>query len=242
MSNGKIVSEDAIKRVWPDEGFRLFLSHKSEEKKETAKLKEALSRYGIICFVAHEDIHPTTQWQDEIENALATMDGLVALMTEKFHDSQWTDQEIGYAFARNVPIIAVRLGSDPYGFIGKFQALSTTWDDAPKKIREILCRHPNFFPAYLRALRTCQGWTYANYLAEYFPLFKQLTEEQVDELIAAYNETPELSGSFGFDGTKPGLFGKGILHFLNLWSTRKFRFDKQQFITEAASADSQFSC
>jgi hypothetical protein len=45
MSSGKIVSEDAIKRVWPDEGFRLFLSHKSEVKKETANLKENLGRH-----------------------------------------------------------------------------------------------------------------------------------------------------------------------------------------------------
>jgi len=232
MKHSRIVSEDSVNRIWPEEGFRLFLSHKSEAKKETAKLKERLSMYGIACFVAHEDIHPTTQWQDEIENALATMDGLVALMTDQFHDSQWTDQEIGYAFARDVPIIAVRLGRDPYGFIGKFQALSTTWDEAPKKIRELLCVHPAFFPAYLRALRACQSWTNANYLAECFPLFDRLSEAQVDELIVAYNESPELAGSFGFDGTKPGMFGKGILHYLNLWSAREFIFDKQEFIIE----------
>lgn len=225
MSNDRIVSEDALKRIWPDEGFRLFLSHKSEVKTQTAELKTSLKKYGISCFVAHEDIHPNQLWQTEIENALATMDGLVALMTENFHESEWTDQEIGYAFARGVPILSVRLGRDPYGFIGKFQALSSTWNDAPKKIRNILCRQPNFFPAYLRSLRACQNWTDANNLAEYFPLFKQLTEDQIDELIVEYNQSPELAGSFGFDGTKPALFGKGILHYLNQWSTRKFQFD-----------------
>jgi hypothetical protein len=160
------------------------------------------------------------------------MDGLVALMTDNFHDSQWTDQEIGYAFARQVPIIAVRLGSDPYGFIGKFQALTTSWDEAPKKIRGLLCKSSDFFPAYLRAIRACQSWTDANYLAEYFPLFDTLSEDQIDELIAAYNVSPELAGSFGFDGTKPRLFGKGILHYLNLWSDRNFKFDADCYIKE----------
>jgi len=89
-------------------------------KKETAALKERLQLLGVSCFVAHEDIHPGHEWQDEIENALASMDGFAALLTEGFHDSAWTDQEVGYALARGVPMIAVRLGRDPYGFIGKF--------------------------------------------------------------------------------------------------------------------------
>jgi hypothetical protein len=50
------------------------------------------------------------------------MDGFVALLTTEFHDSDWTDQEVGYALARRVPIISVRMGRDPYGFLGKFQA------------------------------------------------------------------------------------------------------------------------
>jgi hypothetical protein len=103
------VTPDATKRLWTDGDFRLFLGHKAEVKREAASLKDALRYYGVSAFVAHEDIHPTKEWQDEIENALATMDGFVALMTSGFHDSDWTDQEVGYALARGVPIIAVRL-------------------------------------------------------------------------------------------------------------------------------------
>ncbi len=124
MHGKRVITPEAEKRIWSDSGFRVFLSHKTEAKLETAELKQALKLYGISCFVAHEDIHPTHEWQYEIENALSSMDALVALMTEEFHDSNWTDQEVGFAFGRGVPIIAVRLGKDPYGFIGKFQALT----------------------------------------------------------------------------------------------------------------------
>ena len=88
---------------------------------------------GISAFVAHEDIEPTKEWQDEIELALSTQDVCVALLTEEFSNSKWTDQEIGIAIGRGVPIVSVRLGQDPYGFIGKFQAVT----GAGKKSEEI---------------------------------------------------------------------------------------------------------
>jgi hypothetical protein len=49
---------------------------------------------------------------------------MVVLMREGFHASKWTDQEIGYAMGRGRMVIAVSLGQDPYGFIGRFQAIS----------------------------------------------------------------------------------------------------------------------
>jgi len=120
ISNKRDIPPSVTKRIWDNDCFRVFLSHKAEVKKEAAILKDKLKFYGISCFVAHEDIHPTKEWQNEIENALHTMDSFVALLTEEFHDSLWTDQEVGFAFGRGVPIISVKLGKDPYGFIGKF--------------------------------------------------------------------------------------------------------------------------
>jgi hypothetical protein len=35
--------------------------------------------------------------QNEIETALESMDAFVALLTENFHESLWTDQEVGYS-------------------------------------------------------------------------------------------------------------------------------------------------
>jgi TIR domain-containing protein len=115
ISVTKTVSSVAAERIWGiHQDFRLFLSHKAEVKKETSALKERLEAFGASCFVAHVDIHPTKEWQDEIESALSSMDAFVALLTEKFHESDWTDQEVGFALARGVPIVAVRLGRDPY--------------------------------------------------------------------------------------------------------------------------------
>jgi len=107
---------------WRKGMFRLFISHLAVHRKWAAELQEALLRYGISGFVAHNDIEPTSEWQNQIETALSTCDALVALLHSKFHESKWTDQEIGFAMGRGVPVCSVRFGEAPYGFIGRFQA------------------------------------------------------------------------------------------------------------------------
>lgn len=109
---------------WRKRMFRLFISHLSSEKVFAAELQEELLSYGISGFVAHNDIEPTLEWQTQIETALATADSLVALLHPNFHQSNWTDQEIGFAMGRGLPVFAVRFGQDPYGFIGRFQAFT----------------------------------------------------------------------------------------------------------------------
>lgn len=109
---------------WRKRMFRLFISHLSSEKVFAAELQEALLRFGISAFVAHNDIEPTLEWQAQIETALSTADSLVAMLHPTFHSSNWTDQEIGFAMGRGLPVFAIRFGQDPYGFIGRFQAFS----------------------------------------------------------------------------------------------------------------------
>jgi hypothetical protein len=112
---------------WQPKRFRLFLSHLATEKHLVSAVKAELATCAVDAFVAHEDIEPVKLWQDQIELALETCDALAALLTEGFHESKWTDQELGFCMSRRVLIIPVRLGVDPYGFIGRYQAL------APKK-------------------------------------------------------------------------------------------------------------
>ena len=137
-SRTRTVVPETEQRLWGDLGFRLFLSHKAEHKKQATELKWALSSFGVTCFVAHEDIEPTKEWQDEIEAALFSMDALAALMTEGFFESVWTNQELGVAFGRGTPVILLREGSDPRGFVGKYQAVSRRREQDPKQVAEVL--------------------------------------------------------------------------------------------------------
>lgn len=92
---------------------------------------------SMSAFVAHEDIEPTLEWQVQIERALNSMDLFVSMHTEGFKDSVWTQQEIGFAVARGVKIIALRFEEDPTGFIQKNQALSRGEKRAEALVRDI---------------------------------------------------------------------------------------------------------
>jgi hypothetical protein len=54
--------------------------------------------------------------------------------------------EIGFAVCRRVLVVPVRFGVDPYGFIGKYQALTFRSGDQPavvaRSIFDLLVRHP----------------------------------------------------------------------------------------------------
>lgn len=132
--------------MWEANHFKLFISHVSLQKDTAHGLKEALKQYQISTFVAHDDIEPTRQWQDEIEEALRSMDVLVALLTPGFHKSKWTDQEVGYAIGSGKLVIPLRLGADPHGFIGKFQGYTikkdTPYTTIAKDLFQTIARHP----------------------------------------------------------------------------------------------------
>jgi hypothetical protein len=183
---------NAGERLWIKGYLRAFLSHKAEYKVEASQMKSALMDFGISAFIAHEDIEPTTAWQDEIELALSTQDTCLALLTDQFHDSNWTDQEIGMSIGRGVPIVAIRLGKDPYGFIGKFQAISgankTTGALAIELVRIFLGNdrlHNRMASALVFRFESAQTFAHANRLMELLKAIKFLPPELIDRLEAA---------------------------------------------------------
>lgn len=116
-------SNQDLERLWGRGQLRIFLSHRAHSKVQAKRLRSELKEFAISAFVAHETIEPTLEWQTEIEKALHSMEVLVALITEGFRSSPWANQEVGVAIGRGLPIVALRLGEDPSGFIGRYQAL-----------------------------------------------------------------------------------------------------------------------
>lgn len=130
---------------WEQGHFKLFISHLAKYKIQATNLKDGLKLYGISGFVAHVDIEPSKQWQDEIEKALHTMDALTAILREGFKQSNWCDQEIGFAVGKDTLIIPIRQELDPYGFIGKYQAIqgnNTTVQEVAKKVFNTIVKNP----------------------------------------------------------------------------------------------------
>jgi hypothetical protein len=132
-----VVQPNVQASFWKPDHFRLFFSHLATQRKFAGELQQAMGDLGISAFVAHKDIDPAVEWQNEIELALSTCDALVALLHPGFHESYWTDQEIGFVMGRAMPVFSVTLGEAPYGFIGKTQAFNGSGKTPAALAREI---------------------------------------------------------------------------------------------------------
>jgi len=212
----KHIPDRALERIWKPRYVRAFLSHKAEYKAKAGKLKEELEKYGVSCFVAHKDIRPTKEWVQEIENALLSMDILIALMTEDFHNSDWTDQEIGVAVGRHIPIIPIKIGKDPYGFIGKYQALTGTWENVSKIAKDvysIIVEHPSTKARVKRAAIHAfkDSFSYDTskfFVTEILPNFEKLEKAEIEEVISAFNANSQIYDCFAAKNRLPSLLYK----------------------------------
>lgn len=120
---GEGLQADPDPTCWRPGEFKLFLSHIAQRKEFVITLADALKLYGVHGFVAHEDIEPGQHWVTVIDEALMSCDALVAVLHPGFHESKWTDQEVGYVMGRGKFSVAIRAGLDPYGFLGLVQGI-----------------------------------------------------------------------------------------------------------------------
>jgi hypothetical protein len=73
------------------------------------------------------------------------MDALAAILTNDFNDSKWTDQEVGFAVAKNVLIIPISKELQPYGFIARFQSVNPNGASVAavaEQVFQSICKNP----------------------------------------------------------------------------------------------------
>jgi len=208
-------SEKEMQRRWPTGLFRLFLSHSSENKAEVAALGAELAILGIEAFVAHEDIEPSLEWQNEIELALRSMHALVALITPDFHARRWTDQEIGWALGRGVLVIPVRMGADPYGFIGKYQgtpgAFSQTKALAKSIVNTLLAKeqtHGEMRRSLVRAFANSNSYITTQALSKLIVAIEDFSDDEKEALRSACENNKYVADAYYVPDVIYRAFGK----------------------------------
>jgi hypothetical protein len=236
------VPAEALERIWGPHRIRVFLSHRASVKAETSQLKQAFALCGIAAFVAHNDIEPTQEWQREIDRALFSMDALVALLTPDFHESSWTDQEVGVAIGRGVPLILVRLGCDPYGLMGKSQGLGgCSWSDKNSiaiKVFQLLMKRladkSRIFESVLAAYADSDSFADSAWKVEHLLSgFQDLSSTQINRLLDTYRANHQNKNSFkGRDMLVP---------LLKRWTGKDWIVTKNEIaLLKAAEIDIEF--
>jgi hypothetical protein len=123
--------------VWGP-GLKLFVSHVAGSVQTLLPLTEALKRYGIHPFLAHQAINPMQHWHEVLIDALNTMDALLSFHAEDFRASPWCGQEVGFALGRGVTVVPMRAGEDPSGFIAQIQAVGWHPQDVPRTVASVI--------------------------------------------------------------------------------------------------------
>jgi hypothetical protein len=176
---------------WSQGQLKLFMSHLAERQEFVDKVGAHLSHSGISCFVAHVSIEPSEEWQSVIEGALRSCDAMAVFLHKGFHESDWCDQEVGFALARRVPVLPIAINVMPYGFMGKLQAARCQPNEdywkVGRKVFDWLARTPSAQTALTEALVTAfeqsgsyddTRWVYED--LENMPVFTPLQLQRLE--------------------------------------------------------------
>lgn len=190
--------------IWKQDMIRVFISHRDQYKAKARELAEVLEQFGFTCFVAHDTITPMSEWRLEIMKGLQTMDILLVYLTDDFHDSIWTDQEVGFALGDDKPVLSVKLGvKDPQGFISHIQAVKADID-TPKETAERLVpllaeatrSKERVQTAIVKAFCESPDWgETSKRFNRMQKLVKQLSGKEVQMIVEAFDKNDQLSGA-----------------------------------------------
>lgn len=126
------------------------------------------------------------------------------ILTINFTLSKWTDQESGVAFAKNKLIIPISTeGNNPYGFLGKIQALKFNLEEIEescKKIINLLHNNKRFEKAMLdsaiQSFANSVSWATAGKKAAVLLGFKQISNDQINTIARAATQNHQIYDSF----------------------------------------------
>lgn len=218
--------------IWATDHIRLFISHRDADKVGARRIADALAGFGFSSFVAHEAILAGNEWRRDLREALETMEVMLVLVGDQ--ESSWVDQEIGFALARNVPIVPVCYETRmPRGFLDNTQALKMDISHAlldvsvlVQVMTEGLDGRVRVKDALIAAL--LKSTSYNDAIERFDRLTSavdSLSEEQAKVLIRGFLANDQLYGSGYLAGP-----ADRFLKFLNRTATKQYRYENRTIV------------
>lgn len=193
--------------------FQVFVSHSHKDKELAGTIKEELElKFGVGVFVAHEDVRPTEEWQKMILKMLRECEVFATILTRDFVNSDWTDQETGFAVALEKKIVPINIDVNPYGFINKYQALKWRTDDPTDSIRKlvrilveqgVIATH-RLIESFAKSI----SFDDAGFKSELLEVVEKFSQEQINQIAKATLENNQIFDSFKAQPHLRALFSK----------------------------------
>jgi nucleoside 2-deoxyribosyltransferase len=219
FKNNQIVSHDSEESevvdlsCWIPNRLRFFISHRDVKKVAAKQLAAQLEDMGASCFVAHDSIQPMSVWKFEIEKALKTMDAFVCFITDDYYESVWTNQEIGFALAKKIPIYLYSHDrTDPKGFNQDIQAIKTGPDTLLQLIKRDFGTHPSIKQILLSRVIEAKNGSFENAKNKFIEIADlQLSDFEIERLVEAINGPAKYINQLScllYDPIKPSHLGR----------------------------------
>jgi hypothetical protein len=137
-------------------------------------------------------------------NGLQTMEIMLAFVTDDFHTSTWTNQEVGFALVRGVPVVSLKVEkNDPPGFIGHEQALrgilhspDTSASKIHKLLGEKLGQKDRIQSGLVNAFNESPNWSETTSRFDRMSeSIEKLSDAELSSIIDSYSKNDQLHGA-----------------------------------------------
>lgn len=225
---------------WKPDHLRLFISHRDAHKAVAHQFASVLNGFGISSFVAHDQIGADLVWQAEIEKALNSMEAVLALITDDFFDSPWTNQEIGFALGKGIPVVPVRLGlKAPQGFLSHKQAPKVQTTLAGEEAIALVLRiatqtggTDRMKSGLVTALINARSWADAARNFDNLAALGPVGADDAERIMGGYAANQKLNSAFYLSKSTR------LTDYLSTCTGQQYRIDKRKnILVEAGPAD-----
>jgi len=135
--------------IWAEEGiieikhqrhpYDVFLAHSVKNPNILHTISRYLDTYGIKVHIAEREAQPGNRVSEKISNMVDQSDCLLALLTKEGADSQWVNQEIGYAKKAGKRIIpVVEKGVEIKGFVQDIEWITFDANETHETLQQIV--------------------------------------------------------------------------------------------------------
>ena len=178
-----------------------FLSHAHADRVIARKLADELKNYAFDAFVAHEDIKLGDDWESTILERIKKCDLFIAILSNNFHQAQYTDHEVGIAHGLGKTILPLSVDDTmPYGFMAKIQAKKMSPEINAKQVSKIF---KEFMPKtietssvdddLIHSLISAETFRDANYYTRILSKHTEFSDAQINLIAKGFIDNDQLT-------------------------------------------------
>ena len=183
----------------------IFLSYTTRDEKNKGfaqNIEQSLREEGFVVFLDVEYLNHDDAWKTKIIENLNKSNIIVAIFSPESKGSEWMNQELGFALARDYRIVKLCRGGSPTGFISSLQGepmVDRGIEENVRRIIELIGQNSSrrlLINYYLLKLLKSQRFEDSAILFQKLMSLGPLSPEQIESLVKISIVNAQVNGSY----------------------------------------------